>query len=281
MNIFIAAGFIGFLAMGLTITSCKKNSSSQLLLAEEHAANMANLNLGVVGFLENFSIDSMSLSLGRTPVIRVLDSTVSDGSNAVMEIDFGAGIDCRDGQKRFGIWQIQYNNNDSRLADSIWLFLQQSNPDTSGLNAGIGWKGEAFGLSGTVLLTRLGAFQQQLSMVLTFSNFSWKTDFDVTISGNLIRDNNNQLLGCEDSWIGSIKHRLGASVEYRIASDQLVRHRTCTKTYAKGIIFLEGVDQGTASNTKVLFNPFGDNPAPCDDKAKLERSRDEKMITLW
>lgn len=265
----------------LWLTSCEKNSSNNLLFGEEQATAIFNLNLGLVSLMENASLDSLSLSLGSSTVVRVLDSTVSDGNNAVLEIDFGSGNQCRDGQRRYGIWQLQYNGNALGKSDSIWLFVQQTSSDTSTLNAAIGWKGAPMKLSGTLLYLPKNGNVTTLEEHVEFFNFTWKTKVEMSLSASESINQINQRIGWIDVWKGTVNHRFGAVNSYLVSSSDLFRSQQCPKTYTTGSLFLKSIENSEEKITKVLFNPFGDTPIPCDEHAKLEQGRLEKMIILW
>ncbi len=260
-------------------TSCEKQQTNTTLTAVENSVGILQLESAFYALFTAFTENTVPEIIGENLPITRLDSTQS-GGYAVWEINFGSGWECADGFRRSGIWQLQLNNNNPELADSGWLFLQQSFSDTSQLNSGLGWKGEQLKLLGSVGWNKQSSFLNTHAISVEFRgrNFQMKTDVHA-IYQSATQTNSKRVLS--ESIKGKIRYFGAEIMTAEISSSTIARDFQCAKSYQQGQLSLMVSGINTAIEYTVNFNPFGANPSPCDEHAKLEQGKIEKMFTLW
>ena len=270
--------FLGLIILICAQSSCENQSANRKIDAAENMACMVVLNNAFSSFLTALSEGKNVELISDELDVQFLD-TLSGNPYHVVNYYFGTGTECKDGFRRSGIWQVQYNKNNIRLADTIILFLQKINPDSIQINSGVGWKGNQLLASGVVTLTKTSLNTSKTSIAL-----QWQSENFLNISNLIVlrtvksESNNIKEYSIEVSGISRIVSE--QSINAVVSSQQLTHRDNCWKGIEAGIITIS--DKTTPNQQySIQFNPFGSTPAPCDEHAKLEIDRIEKMFTLW
>ncbi len=262
-----------------TIAACKNQEEKPKVLAAENTACLMQLNNALTSLVWAFAEGKEYQHLYNNLLVQTIDSG-SVNRNTVVTIDFGKGIECLDGFRRSGIWQLQFNHRSANLADSFWLFLQQIHPDSSSINTGIGWKGQQVNVVGIVSWVRFSDKSSRANITV-----DWKSDQFTMISAVTINSKSDWAgsteVGFFDEISGKIRYMGEQGLSADIGSNALFHRPLRWKGFESGTLRITDQKSSEIKQYTVDFNPFGAIPAACDEHAKLKIQRIEKMITLW
>lgn len=270
--------FLGLITLVFTLSSCENQSTNSNVDAAENMACMVVLNNAFSSFLEAISEGKGDQFISDKLELQYLD-TLLTSPYRVVNYTFGTETECKDGFRRSGIWQVQFNHGDIRFADTILLFLQKLNPDSAQLNSGVGWKGQQLSTTGVITLMKSSSSKSLTSIALQWQSENFLNIMNLTMSRTLQSEFNNvKEYSMEIS--GSSRLVSTQSMNAIIASQQLMHRNNCWKSIETGSLIIS--DQSSQNQQySIQFNPFGSIPANCDEHAKLEKDRVEKMFTLW
>lgn len=265
-------------ALIISVTSCENNREKSKLTAVENVACAVILNNAFSSFLTAITEGKINYFLTENLEINYLD-TQKGSAYHVINYNFHSGTECKDGYRRSGIWQVQFNKYNLRDADTILLFLQRFNLDSINLNSGVGWKGQQLSASGVIKLIKSTPYASTTTISVSWQSKNFVSLNDLIVS-RTIKSESNNIIEYDLEVSGTSRLIAEQSINVVLSSQELTHRDNCWKAVESGIITI--TDQSIDKQKYFInFNPFGSTTENCDEHAKLEFNRIEKMFTLW